>query len=95
MFNGYMPEYIDHINMDRQDNRIENLRDATSSLNNHNKAKRSDNTSGVKGVSWSKSVRKWHARIHVNKNLIFSEYFEDIEVAKNEIEKQRRLLKLP
>lgn len=34
--NGYLPKYVDHINGDRSDNRIENLRPATASQNCYN-----------------------------------------------------------
>lgn len=38
MHNGYEPDTIDHINRDRSDNRIENLRDVSLSLNHMNRA---------------------------------------------------------
>lgn len=49
-YNGYIPEQIDHINLNKLDNRLENLREATFSQNECNKAIRSDNTSGYKGI---------------------------------------------
>ena len=94
MHHGYTPKYIDHINRDKQDNRIENLRDATSSLNNHNKTTRRDNISGVKGVSWSNSVGKWHARLTIDGKLVFSKYFNNINDADIEICKQREINKV-
>ena len=54
---------IDHINGNRVDNRINNLRLVTCSQNNCNARIRSDNTSGVKGVSWHKEKGKWRAEI--------------------------------
>ena len=54
---------IDHINHDRADNRIANLRDATREINNRNATKRSDNTSGVTGVTWDKQHGKWLVQI--------------------------------
>lgn len=59
---GYMPDELDHINLIKDDNRIENLRPATRSENQRNKGKQSNNTSGYKGVYWDKSKGKWHAR---------------------------------
>lgn len=57
---GKWPEgEIDHINGNRSDNRIENLRDATSTMNRRNAARRSNNTSGFTGVKWSEPSRKW------------------------------------
>ena len=56
-------DQIDHINHNRADNRISNLRLASQSENAKNAGRRSDNTSGVTGVYWSKSRRKWVAQI--------------------------------
>lgn len=54
---------IDHINMDRSDNREANLRTANHSENNFNRSVQSNNTSGLKGVSWHKKGQKWRAHI--------------------------------
>jgi len=66
------PHDVDHINLDKTDNRIANLRLATRSQNKANTLRPFTNTSGVKGVSWHRQGRKWQARIKVNgknKNL--------------------------
>ncbi|WP_054442372.1 HNH endonuclease signature motif containing protein, partial [Enterobacter cloacae] len=48
---GYLPEKeIDHINRIRNDNRIANLREATSQLNSLNTGMYKNNTSGSKGI---------------------------------------------
>lgn len=52
---------IDHINRDRADNRISNLRVADASENAHNTGNRVDSRSGAKGVSWHKGAGKWRA----------------------------------
>jgi len=54
---------LDHINHDRTDNRIDNLREVTKSENSRNASKRVDNSSGFTGVAWIKRNRKWHAKI--------------------------------
>jgi hypothetical protein len=56
---------IDHINGNPSDNRIANLRLASQTQNMRNSRRRSNNTSGVKGVSWAKRQRKWYAYINV------------------------------
>ena len=69
---GYMPEFIDHKNQNKKDNRIENLREATKAQNNENQKLNKTNKSGFKGVSWQKKNNKWAAYISVNnktKNL--------------------------
>lgn len=58
---------IDHRNGISGDNRIENLRPASDSENQCNAKIRIDNTSGVKGVSWSKKENKWQAYITKDK----------------------------
>lgn len=57
---------IDHINGIRSDNRIFNLREATSVENQYNMSKAKNNTSGVKGVTWSKPHKRWRAQCRVN-----------------------------
>lgn len=61
---GRWPEsFIDHINQVRKDNRISNLREATRSLNGHNRPKPKHNTSGFKGVSFHRKTGKWKASV--------------------------------
>lgn len=55
--------YIDHIDMDRSNNRIENLRECTQSQNLANTRRLSTNTSGFKGVSRVSGSAKWRATI--------------------------------
>ena len=58
-------EFIDHINGDRSDNRISNLREANNSLNQQNLSKaRAHNKVGLLGVSRNKS--RWKAEIRVD-----------------------------
>lgn len=59
---GFWPIYqIDHINGIRSDNRIQNLRDVPQTVNLRNTAKSKRNTSGMCGVRWEKSRKKWYA----------------------------------
>jgi len=55
---------IDHINGIKDDNRIENLRDVSKSINQRNSKMRKNNTSGITGVIWDKANSKWLPLIH-------------------------------
>lgn len=57
-------EIIDHINGDRADNRLANLREATNALNKANSRLRQDSASGLKGAYRDGS--RWRAQIRVN-----------------------------
>ena len=61
---GRWPEgQIDHINGDRTDNRIENLREVDATGNARNAKLRRDNTSGVTGVSYRNDSGCWIVQI--------------------------------
>lgn len=60
------PHHIDHINGQRDDNRLCNLRCATHAQNARNKARRVDNSSGRTGVRLEKRTGRWEARIRVD-----------------------------
>lgn len=63
MTGGWPKNCIDHINLERSDNRWLNLREATFSQNHCNKRKQSNNTSGLKGVT--RHSVKWRAKIKI------------------------------
>lgn len=67
---------IDHIDGNPKNNRIENLREATNSQNNHNKGKPRSNTSGYKGVSYCKAAKKWEAYITIDTKRKYLGLFE-------------------
>lgn len=72
---------VDHVNGDGLDNRRSNLRPAPQSLNVANLSLSSHNTSGFKGVSWSKKYSKWEANIHLHRKKRFLGYFGTREEA--------------
>lgn len=74
-------ELIDHINGDRSDNRIGNLREASHKDNNGNAHTPRHNTSGYRGVQWSKKHRMWLAVIHKNNRPVFLGHFDSPEAA--------------
>jgi hypothetical protein len=78
---GYWPEYVDHINGNRLDNRIANLRPATKVQNGCNRATPSNNTSGHIGVCWNKRDKRWTAYITLNQKRKALGNFKEIKDA--------------
>ena len=83
MAEGFIPQGydVDHVNGNRCDNRIDNLRVATRSQNAWNSCKRKSNTSGFKGVSWNSVAKKWQAQIMKFRKKINLGYFTTVEGA--------------
>lgn len=67
MFNGYFPEYVDHIDGNPLNNKVTNLRECNAAENGWNSKLSSKNTSGVKGVSFDRTSKKWRARLCTNR----------------------------
>lgn len=84
---GYLPEHcIDHIDENKLNNRLDNLREASKQCNARNCGTPADNTSGVRGVSPSKKKskkwwKKWRASIAVNRKQFNLGIFEDFDEA--------------
>ena len=74
-------EYVDHINGDRADNRIDDLLAANRSENQCNRSALSSNTSGYPGVSWHKKSGSWAVRLMKNGKTHALGYFKDLELA--------------
>lgn len=79
LVHGEQPDDVDHINGDRVDNRLANLRNVSRSVNLRNSKMRRDNTSGINGVSREGS--RWAAYITVNRKRKFLGYFYTVEDA--------------
>lgn len=69
---------IDHIDGDPTNNRMANLRLATSSQQKMNKRTQSNNRSGLKGAYYHacRGGKKWRSQIKVGRRLIFLGYFD-------------------
>ena len=78
--NGSCPDYIDHVNGNKVDNRIKNLRTATAAQNAHNAKLHKTSTTGIKNVSWSALKNRWKILISVGGKRK-SWYVEDLELA--------------
>lgn len=81
MFFGFFPEFIDHIDTNPLNNKIENLRQATRYQNSLNVGLRKTNTSGSKCVTWDNSQQKWRVRIPINGKRVHLGRFDDFELA--------------
>ena len=68
---------IDHIDGDNTNNRADNLRWCTAAQNTWNSKVSTRNTSGYKGVSWSKAGKSWHAHITINNHFRSIGYYKD------------------
>lgn len=88
---GDWPELdVDHKDTNTTNNKWDNLRVVTKSVNSRNRSVQKNNTSGVVGVSWHKARRKWQANIRVNGKQVslgFFEYKEDAIFARMTAEK--------
>ena len=85
------PDMLDHINHDRADNRLVNLRLADRPTNQKNLSFNRRNTSGRTGVTWAKNEQKWVAQIRHDKrhkNLGYFANFEDAVAAREAAEKR-------
>lgn len=73
----------DHKDTDRLNNQKSNLRICTRSQNKMNTNLRAGSTSGYKGVTWSKSRRKWGSVINLKGKTVWVGFFSDkLEAAK-------------
>lgn len=85
MVYGETPKFIDHINGDRTDNRLRNLRSVTRSENARNRKTATNNTSGYTGVHLDTRTGKWVASIGLG-------YYNSLEEAAEARRSAERLL---
>lgn len=78
LYYGYWPKVIDHINMDKADNKISNLRNVTHHENGFNWTKKRKTTSSqYRGVSLCKRSKKWEAYVMVKYKKHCLGFFEN------------------
>ena len=92
MHNGEQPEYVDHIDEDKLNNKPTNLRAASLHQNMQNKGTPKSNSSGIKGVVWNKLSKKWQAQCVVNKITKYGGIFSDIADAEIAVKALRSTL---
>ncbi len=73
--------HIDHINRNKADNKISNLRLASPEQNAQNRLKNVKNTSGYKGVTWHKRDKRWQAAITIRGKVLHLGYHAKVEDA--------------
>ena len=76
---GNCPEFLDHIDCNKSNNKIENLRPATSKQNSANRKITKTNKLGLKGVCFDK--KKYKASIKINGKSIHIGTFNDPNIA--------------
>jgi len=78
---GYWPDEVDHINHDRSDNRLSNLRDVPRAENQKNRSLAPNNKSGIVGICWHRQHRKWQAYITAENRKITIGVFKEKSAA--------------
>ena len=91
---GVDPEekQVDHIDGNRSNNKISNLRLATHAQNQHNKSRQGNNTSGVIGVYWDEKRKRWRCQIkYKSKNIDLGSFINFDEAVAVRIAAEYRL----
>lgn len=91
LHHGTWPKALDHINGNRADNRLENLRLCNQTQNMQNAAIRKSSKTGVKGVDWRPEKNKYRARIVVDGRAINLGHFDSLQEAQFAVENARAL----
>ena len=81
LVHGYWPKYIDHMDGDPGNNRMQNLRECSHSENMRNRKLPKNNTSGVKGVTWHKVYQKWQAQVGVDGDNVAVGRYDTVDEA--------------
>tara|TARA_R110002020_G_scaffold247219_1_gene461147 strand:+ start:426 stop:920 length:495 start_codon:yes stop_codon:yes gene_type:complete len=82
IYYGNFPEYgIDHIDGNKLNNSIKNLRDVGQLDNSKNTKLNKNNKSGFNGVTWAKHRGKWRSRIMFEGKDMTLGFFDDLEEA--------------
>ena len=77
----YPNDQIDHIDGNRSNNKISNLREAVNGQNRNNAKLQKNNTSGDKNVHYCKSAKKWLVRFNINEKKITVFRSRDLELS--------------
>lgn len=80
---------IDHVNGNKADNRLSNLRLATASQNQHNKTAYKNNSSGVKGVNRDGKSGRWRAKFNLQGKRHELGLFDSLDAARDAVVRAR------
>lgn len=84
--------FIDHIDEDKSNNRLSNLRQADKSLNQLNQSKANiDSGTGLRGVTWDKQAEKFRAQLMVQGKKILNKLFTSAQDAANEYKRVKEV----
>lgn len=86
---GYFPKEIDHINGNKSDNRIDNLRECTRQQNCQNRIDTKNKSSFIRNVHWHKLAKKWQVRVQIKNKRLCLGLFDDLELAELVAEEAR------
>lgn len=92
MHHGFLPKYVDHIDNDSRNDRLENLRACTRSQNNKNRRKPRNNSSGTKGIYFNKRSKRWIVGIRNDGEYFYGGSFKQKEEAEIVANKMRKNL---
>jgi len=81
MFHGVIPSQVDHIDGNKTNDCVENLRPADWQTNACNSKIPKNNRSGFKNVHWHKQLGKWRVKLNVKGKSKTIGFYEDIELA--------------
>ena len=91
MHHGYLPEFIDHIDGNKSNNLIENLREATHQQNQWNRPVSKNSKTKIKGVCFHKASNRWIAQCSLNSKVNYLGIYITIEEAQKAVENFRFL----
>jgi hypothetical protein len=90
--NPYNKQFVDHINNNKLDYNVRNLRYVTNQENQMNSKLSSNNTSNYKGVTFHKPINKWRAQIMINgKNKYLGDYINIEDAVNARVKKAKEL----
>jgi hypothetical protein len=81
VYGKFPSDVLDHINRNKTDNRIDNLREIYAGQNSENTLISKANRSGLKGVGWYAPSKKWRSKITVNRKTVHLGHFDNKEDA--------------